>query len=64
MLPDGGLIFAGQKLEAIGDVPLLYGVADVGEEPANQRHHQDGRHNLHGPLDYPDVPPEGYALVG
>ena len=64
MLPDGSLIFSGQKAETVGYVSLLYRIADIDEEPGDQDHNKNAGRDLRNPLDSVDIPPDRNALVG
>ena len=61
--PDGSLIGPGEEAEPVGDVPFLYGVGDVGEEPDDQPHRHKGGDNLSRPLDDPAVSPHRDTVV-
>ena len=64
MLPDGSLIFPGQKAKPVGYVPVLYCIADIDEKPADQHHNYNAGRNLRSPLNDEDIPPDGNAVAG
>ena len=55
---DWGLVLAVQEAESVGDLPVLYGIGDVGEEPYDQDDDQYPRQDLGRPLDDLDMPPD------
>ena len=64
MLADGSLVGAGEEAEAVGDFPVLDGVADISEKPDDEGDYQYAGRDLRDPINNLDVPPDGNALVG
>ena len=64
MIPDRRLVRAGQKAEAIADIPFIDGVNEVDGRRRYQADDDESGNELRHPLDDDGVPPDGDVLVG